>query len=179
MVLKQCSYVILNDRLALKYESVKMTQYSRTYLLSAAEKLSAFQKQSWAEAGTWKWSMTLDCRFVCLSVFSHILSAAASFILSFCGVFISSSYLLHVYLQAVVKKNGLKLAKFPRVLVYWWISSISVWMPRCLVNVTANVECVKLNLKYSHWLLMPVIICCLRISLCYSTVWQTLIVIFL
>lgn len=73
-------------------------------------------------------------------------------------------------------ENGLKLAKFPRVLVYWWISSISVWMPRCLVNVTANVECVKLNLKYSHWLLMPVIICCPRICLCYSTVWQTLIV---
>lgn len=128
------------------------------------------------ENGAWHWIVVL---FAWLSVFSHILSAAASFILSFCGVFISSSYLLHVYLQAVVKKNGLKLAKFPRVLVYWWISSISVWMPRCLVNVTANVECVKLNLKYSHWLLMPVIICCLRISLCYSTVWQTLIVIFL
>lgn len=87
-----------------------MTQYSRTYLFSAAEKLSAFQKQlSWAEA--WKWSMTLDCRlFAWLSVFSHVLSAAASFILSFCGVFISSSY-LHVYLQAVVYRKWFKISQ--------------------------------------------------------------------
>lgn len=107
--LKQCSYVILNDRLALKYESVTMTQYSRRYLFSAAEKLSAFQKQLKLEPenGAWHWIVVL---FAWLSVFSHVLSAAASFILSFCDVFISSSY-LHVYLQAVVYRKWFKISQ--------------------------------------------------------------------